>query len=284
MDHGLRSSWTKEQEDKLRKLISENRLTNVEIAKYFGVSGSVVASKLQKMKLNNTTYRKRQTKHKHLRKDALTFFLTHSFAETIAHFNLTASEMKSLFTTAYRDPKLAHLRKDHRVKTSWSFDETMFFLRHAGLQSRAWIAGKLGRGSKDSVKQLASRMSCNTKFMNGFSLRLARELLDDPYLEGIKTKTGPKSKSTDFRYITVPWVVLYSKGKHSKKLPPHILSCLKVLARFQKRIHGTRGVADTVAAIKQNLRKKGSEYDEITGCISKFQSHDRRSAAKEGCV
>lgn len=242
--------WTKAETTELHRLLRERRLNYRQISEVMGKSKNAIAIRALRSGLG-----RRINKHKHRRLAAMEYFLTHSFEQTRKRFRLTASEFKSLQTVSYRDPALSHLRKDSRRHDVWSFDETMFLLRHAGLQERKWIASKLKRGTMHSVKEMTSRLGSNTRYINGLPRRLAEELVGHE-VEGLKTKAGPTAPGVDCRPIIVPWVVLYSEARRSSTISAHFLDALRAMSRFQKRIHGTRGINDTVASIKRGIAKR----------------------------
>jgi hypothetical protein len=256
--------WTPDDERRLRKLLRNKRLFVSEIAGELGRKPHDVRYKLRTMGIDvraraKATGRMGQwnVKHAHLRMKVMTYFLTHSIAETMKKFGLSLTELKSLQTTAYQDEKYDHLRKEYRRHDTWSHRDVLFFLRHAGLQPRLWIALKLRRGgTMHSVKDKVRRFSMNTRYMNGLPQRLARELLGHDDIEGIKVKAGPTGEGVDCRPLLVPWVSLYSKARRTEGFPPHLLGSLRAMSRFQKKVHGTRGILDTIDSIHRILRRK----------------------------
>jgi hypothetical protein len=249
-------SWTTAQDAELLRLAKSGRLFASEIAELVGRTKEAVRYRLRKLGLDLAKRAKASGRmgqwnavHAHVRQRAMRYFLTHSFEDTMKKFKLTKSQLKSLMTASYRDEKCAHLRKDKRRHDVWSFDETMFLLRHAGLQERRWIAARLKRGTMQSVKEMTSRLGSKTRYINGLPKRLAEELIGHQ-VEGFKTKAGPTGPGVDCRPIIVPWVTLYSEARKAVPCPPeHIADVLRAMAQFQRRIHGTRGIADTVESI-----------------------------------
>lgn len=252
-------SWTKQEIKELERLASNKDLFATEIAKKLGRSPGSVRWKLRKIGISPQQRAPRMgkwnAKHAHLREKVMTYFLTHSFDETCKRFDLTRSELKSLQTAAYRDPELSHLRKDKRRKDAWSFDETLFLLQASGLQPRAWIAKQLKRGSMHAVKEMVSRLNTNTRYLNGLPKRLAEEITGHE-IEGFKVKAGPTGPKVDCRPIIVPWVILYSEARRSSRVPAHICDAIGAMAKFQKRIHGTRGIKDTLESIEKIIGKR----------------------------
>lgn len=187
-------------------------------------------------------------RHAHLRKRAMSYFLHHTFDETCQAFGLEKNQLRSLLNIGYTDPKLAHLRKDSRRKDSWTFKETLYLLRASGLQSREWIAKKLKRGTFHSVKENASRLNFTTKYINGLPLKWAQELLQNKDIDYIEKKAPDK--------CFVPWVSLYYYARKDGLVPEHILGLLAVMAKFQKRVHGTTTMHETIERIKNIAGKK----------------------------
>jgi len=252
-------SWSKSDLARLKSLLRNNNLLATEIAEQLGKSPQVTRLKIRELGISPRIRANRSgrlgswnAKHSHLRARAMRYFLTHTFAETMKHFKLSSSELKSLQTVSYRLPEFAGLRKDRRRHDVWTFKETMFLLRHAGLQPRTWIAAKLKRGGMDAVKEMTHRLKSNTRYINGLPRRLAEELLGHE-VGGFKVKAGPTGAGVDCRPIIVPWVILYSEARGSPSIPQHIHDALRAMSRFQKRIHGTRGINDTLASIRRSI-------------------------------
>lgn len=176
------------------------------------------------------------SKYSHLHKDVLTYFLDHTFDETAKHFHLSAGELKSCFTYAYRDKSLTHLRKDTRTKELWTAKEVIQMTKMLGLLKRKDIAIKLGRGhAHHSVKEFwANRGSGETRYINGMSMKWCNELFGIESTEwSLKTKAGPPN----YEHIIVPWAYLWELVRYKRNLPPHIKSCVKAMARFQKWLY-----------------------------------------------
>lgn len=249
--------WKPAEVLELRRLVATRKWTYSEIADQLGRAQESVKQKAGELGLKNPVYLRRKTKHRHLRVSAMEYFLTHSAVETQKRFRLTTSEFKSLMTSGYRDPALAHLRKDTRNHEPWTFQQTMSLLAASGLQQRAWIANRLGRGGMHSVKEMTSRLNMGTRYVNGLPKRLADELVGHSVI-GFKTNAGPDGRwaGVDCRPVLVPWVVIYSEARKSRKVPPHIVAALRAMARFQRRIHGTRSLAATVASIRHIIEGK----------------------------
>lgn len=253
-------TWSKEDDRRLLTIAKNTRLTAVEISERLGRTPEIVRFHMKKLGLSPRDRLVRSgragawnRKHAHLARRAMEYFLDHSFEETMARFGLSKKELRSLQTRAYQRPEFAHLRKDKRRHDVWSFDETMLLLKCAGLQPRQWIAKKLKRGTMQSVKEMVSRLRSNTRYINGLPKRLAEQLVGRD-CTGFKVKAGPTAPGVDCRPIIVPWVIVYSEAKKSGQVPRHLLDALRVMSRFQKRVHGTRGINDTVASVQRVIR------------------------------
>jgi hypothetical protein len=254
-------SWDSADIALLKRLLRNRKLSAVDIAAKMGRTPECLRYKMNQLGYSPAarikaagTMGKWNSKHAHLHKKVLVYFLTHSLEETRKRFSLTASELKSLFTVAYRVPEFKHLRKDRRRHDPWTTDDYLFMLRAAGVQPRSWIARKLKRGSYHAVKDRIKSVGSTTRYINGLPLKLAEELLGKPINDNFKVNAGPHSDHGDFRCRLVPWVVLNSKAKRSK-LPEHLKRGLSVMAKFQMNIHGTKTIKATVQNICNILRK-----------------------------
>lgn len=249
----MKRKWTEAEKRKISEMVRSGTNTYGEIAKVLSCSTVSAISVGRKMGLKNRAYLNRITKHKHLREPAMKFFQTHTFEETRERFGLTKSEFKSLQTVSYRDPKLLKYRKDSRRKDVWSQKEVQTFAKYSGLQPRAWIAKKLKRGTMHSVKELASRLGTDTRYLNGLPERLARII--DPNASGIKTKAGAPGSSGECCHRIVPWVVL-AQSKQMKAVHPEVRAGIKAMAHFQKWIHKTRSAEKTIKALKRAIGER----------------------------
>lgn len=248
--------WTQTEDRELARL-RRAAAPDAAIAAALGRSTAAVMGRRQELGLCGSVGES-NAKHKHLRKAAMTYFVTHSWKETAKHFGLTTNEFKSLMTSGYRDPALLHLRKDTRRHDAWTFAETMTLLRASGLQPRSWIAKRLSRGTKEAVKEQLARLGTGTRHINGIPLSWVHELVGLDIEIGFKVKAGPKGRGCDGRPILVPWVVLdwLMKRLPFLEVPGHLVEAFGAMAHFQKLVHGTRGVDDTMAAIQYILSEE----------------------------
>jgi len=255
-------SWTDAQKKKAIDLFLNTKFNCREISEKVGKTAQDVRWFLNKKghkpseKLRKLgTIGKWNAKHSHLREKAMTYFLTHSFEETQEKFKLKRSELKSLFTVGYRMPEFAHLRKDKRRKDVWSQKETLFLLRNAGIRDRKWIAEKLRRGTMHSVKEACYRLHLSSKYVNGIPEKWVNELLPCLKLKPIKTQAGPKSAYCDFQFKIIPWVMLYDLIKYRKKIPEHLRSAIKAMAKFQHMIYDEKNSQVIINQIKRRARQ-----------------------------
>lgn len=174
-----------------------------------------------------------------------------SVDETLKKFNISKSRFKSICTVLYKKEDLKVFRKDNRKKDVWNIDEKIELLRFCGLKDRNWVANRLGRGTHESVKEELSRIGIGSRYVNGLTksqcnLIFDFEMVPSKYV--IKTDAGPR----DFKFILIPWVVIEDIIlKNRLKIKYEVVKCIKIMSIFQKWIHGTRGVDETVRKIKK---------------------------------
>jgi hypothetical protein len=279
--------WTPKEIAELKRLASSQTLFRREIAEQMGKRQTSVNHMMRKLGLNyrvKERYGEWNAKHNHLREPVMRYFLTHSKEETREHFKLTESELKSIFTIGYRDPKYKHLRKDKRRHDPWTAEELVFLAQNAGVQPRAWISKKLKRGTAESAKEALSRMKVGCRYLNGMPWSWAQEIFDweaaRPLV--IKTKAGPRGTSGHHRravtrYHLIPWTdcerlleagltkPILGKGNCTDrrraqaprlKIAPEIETCIHALAQFQRWIHGKRSCRGVRSQIETALRRR----------------------------
>lgn len=281
MGENLRSGqrWTKDELARIRSLCSSNTLFMKEIAEKLGRPATTVRLKAKELGVWSNPpgrFAEWNRKHVHLRVPAMTYFLTHSFEETAAHFNLTLSEFKSLMAWGYKDPKLKYLRKETRRHDQWTAKELVFLMRHAGVQPREWIAKKLKRGTDEAVKEALSRAGVGARYINGMPRAWAEQIFgDDVCMTAISMKAGPQGLSgrtgqTTSTYQLIPWIqadellkkgrtrLLKGKGRWKPgrrhpmlEVPEEVRIGIRAMAKFQRWIHGVqsgRGVRKRMRA------------------------------------
>ena len=201
--------WDKQKLDELQLLINEG-LTNKEIAEILNTTRAAVTIIVnKKLKIKNQNYILRSTKHKHLQKDVIKFFLSHTAKETQKRFNLTESEFKSCMTYAYKIKSLKSFRKDTRRRDAWSSKEYQFLLQNAGIQSRDWIAKKLKRGGRQGIKDRLESLGVSSKNLNGITASQFRQAFGCEPDFFIQTNAGPPNlKHSTGHFKLVPWVFL----------------------------------------------------------------------------
>lgn len=235
----MRKQWTNEEREKMISLASSGLYTFPEISQLLERNRASIANEARRLGINNQAYMERKTKHKHLREDVMRYFVTHTAEETMKRFSLTQSEFKSVMTIGYRDPKFKNLRKETRRHDSWSTDEFLFLLKHAGIQPRDWIAKKLKRGSYHAVKDRLKLLGVTSRYLNGLTISEYRSLFEKEPREFIQTKAGPKrlfQSATCFKII--PWVSIQKdvEDKHLE-LQDALKKIVSALCMFQTWIH-----------------------------------------------
>lgn len=252
--------WTPTLDRKLLSLLKDEERYLKDIAAEMGLDSKQITYRLRRLGIRRkrpASHGKWNNKHAHLREPLLIYYLTHSAKQCQKKFNLTPSEFISCLTNAYKDPQLAHIRKDTRTHAPWSLNDWLFALQHCGLQELGWISHKMGRSQKSkryAVKEkIASVGGGTTRFLNGMPISWAQELwphinFDD---KAIKTKSGPTGGnfSGNFRFKLIPWVDI-EKIASKQKTPEHIMRCLRAMATFQRFIFQKRD-----RAIKKEIRK-----------------------------
>lgn len=248
-------TWTQNQLAQLQELVQSGNYTYPEIAEKMGRSRSECQQRAEYMGLKNPTYIKRRSKHKHLRKSVLKYYMNHSAKEVQEKFKLTPSEFKSCLTVAYKNPEWAHLRKDQRRKDLWSVQEIKTLLQYSGLKPRNWIGRKLKRGGVHSVKESLSRLKIKSKHLNGMPVGWVETLVGKD-LEGfLKTKAGPNGGDGKdlFCFKIIPWVKLNQMIHDQKQINTEVQSAIRALSRFQAWVYGTKDVARITKMIQDNI-------------------------------
>jgi len=246
--------WPEHREQELRDLVASGVLTYPQIALKFGLNVNQVRTKGQELGLVNGAYMRQKTKHKHLRRALLEFYLTHSAKECQKHFGFTESEFNSCLTVAYQTPDLEHLRKDTRRHDSWTVAESVLLLRRSGVQPRVLIAKRLQRGGVHSVKEQLSRLGTGSKSLNGMPgkwVEAAFPLHTDrlPFIKTLAGPTGGNGGRSDFRFVIVPWVAL--RPLLRCKIDPMLKQYIRIMSTYQRWIYGGRSAESIVRSIKQ---------------------------------
>jgi len=249
------AKWPAEKERELRRLVASQRHTYHEIATLMGIGRNDVATKASALGLSNPVYLRRRTKHKHLRGALLEYYLTHSAKECQEHFGLTPSEFKSCLTVAYRDPKLAHIRKDTRRHDSWSVAESVELLRRSGVQPRLMIARHLSRGGVHAVKEQLYRLGTGSKALNGMPAKWVHAAfpLHCDRLPYVKTSAGPTG-GTGFQFVIVPWVAL--RPLLRCRIDPLLKRYIRIMSSYQRWIFDGRSTASIVRSIGMYAKEK----------------------------
>ena len=252
-------SWTQSELTQLKRLVAKNTLLCTEIADRMGKPVVNVRYMVRKLGLNRPARHRIgewNRKHAHLREKALRYFLTHTFEETRLYLGLTKSELKSVFTYAYKDQSLKHIRKDTRRRDAWTLDETLFLLRHAGIREREWIAKKLNRSCARNIKERMQKWNAATKYLNGMPLSWARTLWPNANLpEPIRTKAGPSGDKGKFRFKLLSWQACLALS-NKYPTPPEVRSGVRAMYKYQCFIYRTKSPAWIRRKINESLRQR----------------------------
>lgn len=241
-------TWTDSDTAKLIRMAQSGRYTYAEIAADMGKQAGAVRHHARTLGLPSRPAPQKigkwNCKHAHLREPVMKYFLKHTWDETRQKFGLTQSELKSLFTVAYRDPKFAHLRKDTRKKDRWTGEELRVIAQNAGILSRLQIAQILGRGNARVIKERLRKFNSGTKYLNGMPLNWAVQLWG-PFVQeySIKTLAGPGGATGNtFCFRIIPWTAC-EKLSVGLKTDENVKRMIRIMATFQRWIHGTKSNA-----------------------------------------
>lgn len=246
-------SWTDEEVSTLKDLASQNKLFMSEIAKELNKDPEVVRWKAHQLGVFSKPKNRMgewNSKHAHLREKVMKYFTKHTFEETADHFGLTRSELRSLLTVSYKDPKLAHIRKDKRRHDAWTAKELLFLNQHAGIKPRAWIAQKLKRGTMESVKESLFRLNTGSRYINGLPERIASIIVQGSPVWSFKTAAGAPGPDGNCHIRCVPWVALEREIK-GKRIPSEYRMSIKAMARFQRWIHNSKSDESLIRKLKR---------------------------------
>jgi hypothetical protein len=194
-------------------------------------------------------------KYADIRKQVMTYFLTHTREETRKRFGLTQSELKSLFTVGYRMLQLKHLRKETRDHSPWTARQLQFLLQHAGLRPRKWILAQLGRGQNVcTIKERLQALGLASRTLQGLTLSQFREAFGrDPefYLQTDAGPDGGLKSSLPTRWKIIPWVWLDQELKARRlKTAPELRMLVAARAQFQEWIFGGRALRKMKRIVK----------------------------------
>ena len=254
--------WEQHEYDLLELLIKEG-LDNYEIAEILGRPRDAIAIKAHRFG-GNPNYLRRKTKTKHLRADVLRFFQNHTLEETRKRFGLTPSELKSVFTIAYRMPELRHIRKDKRRRDAWSGEELRFMLMNVGLIPRETIAKKLNRGSFHAVKDKLDALNIGAQNLNGLTISKFRILFGREPDFFLQTVAGPKRaglsgghrKPPSF-YKLVPWTWIRDEVAAGRlEAPEAYRKMIEAMATFQDWVFQGDALAKMQTIVKRAAREE----------------------------
>lgn len=248
-----RQDFTPEEKKILVKLVAKG-LTYPEIAKEMNRSRNSVCLAGQRLGIVNDNYMKRKTKHKHLREPAMKYFLNHSLEETQKKFNLTRSEIKSLFTVGYRDPELKHLRKDTRRHDHFTETELRTILKFSGILNRQQISEIIGRDGARVIKEKLSHLKISSRNVNGINITQFTIAFGKRPFRYVQGNAGPATGGKNPNHFgIVLWVdlleMIESKDITASKV---LVQVTKVMALFQEWVWGTK---DVYRKMNQELRR-----------------------------
>lgn len=211
------------------QLIKDGK-TNPEIATIMGRSSASVNLLACRHFGGNPNYRKQKTKHAHLRAALLLFRLNHTDKETMEHFGLSAREMKSCLTYAYRLKEYSHLRKDTRNKNKWTTDEIITMLKYSGILQRGKIGKIINRGSERVIKEKLSHLGVSSRNINGVNLTQFRKMFGFEPEYQIRGEAGPGSfGSRRNKFAIVPWKYV----RECYEAYPHDKTMLKIFQSYE---------------------------------------------------
>ena len=235
-------AWKQAEVDQLRSLAASGDLFYTEIAAQLNRPVQSVRWKARQLGLGqggSERVGQWNSKHRHLRREVMEYFVTHSAEETRLEFGLSDSEFKSLTTICYRLPEYAHLRKEVRTHNRWTVDELLFLLRHSGLQQREWIAEKIQRGSRRVIKEKLQSLGINSKTLNGMTIGRFRDVFGIRPAAAIAGKGGPGRSGLPTFFRIVPWVVVEAELERGTITAPEAFGIVvRSMAAFQRWIHG----------------------------------------------
>lgn len=231
---------------KIAELIAQGK-SNPEIAKLTGHTRAKVACFVQKFLGGNPNYIRKRTKHKHLREEVMTYFLSHSAEESAAHFKLTISEFRSLMTVGYQCPEFSHLRKETRRHDKFTSNELVTILKYSGILSRQMISEIIKRDGARVIKEKLAHLKIASRNINGMNLTLFQKTFRTEPPRSLKTLAGPeKGNGSHFRialWVDIEeWMILGIIPSH-----PLMLKYVESMAMFQRWIWGTDRVAENIS-------------------------------------
>ena len=215
-------------------------MTYPEISKATGIPVNNIRASMQKRGFKNQNYQKTINKHSHLREKAMTFFLTNTFEETRKKFKLTQSEMKSLFTLAYRMDELKHLRKDTRRRDKWSPEEIRTMLMWSGILPRKEIALMINRGNERVIKEKLSLLGISSRNVNGMNICQFRKTFGNVPVRLVRTRAGPLS---NFHFSIILWIDI-KEMIDCNQIAPSKTFCevVEIMSMFQKFVWGNKNI------------------------------------------
>lgn len=242
-----RVNWA-ERDAEIIPLLKQ-KLPYPEIARRMGLTPPTVQLRAKRLGMLNGG--KFMRKHEHLRGAVFRYFMKHSWDETREHFDLTQSELKSIFTVGYRDGRYKHLRKDKRRKDPVSVGQYKTMLRYSGYLPRVSLAQRSGRGASfHAVKERLQGLGVTRPMMlGGLPVTIARSVLGPeiderlPFITGI---AGPRI----MKFSLCPWVEVSAYVKRRRNVDPLFKKYASIMAKFQRWIWDGRSNDSIKRSIK----------------------------------
>lgn len=240
-----RRVFTKQDRDTIRSMIKDGA-TYPEIARALGRSASTIATEARSLGLSsrkNYFIRRGSYCSKTTLDRIFGLYQSRTRSEVADVTGLSISQVSHALDVGYK--RFGYQIKDKRRHDEWNTEELLTLLRYSGLQERTWIAKKLDRGTMHSVKEVLTRMSSSSRYLNGLPEKLAVELLNIP-LDSVKTSAGAPGPKGNCKTKMVPWVVMSAMIKrHHLKLAPAVIAGIEALSKFQMKVHGCRNEFET---------------------------------------
>jgi hypothetical protein len=240
-----RRNFTKQENTQIKAMIRKGMLYH-EIAKHLDRPRGSIAVQCRKLGLSSQkNYFKRKGGYYHRIEEIYDLYKTRTAAEVAEETGLKTSQVRSALLRAIKVNPSRYKTKDKRRRDTWSAEELITLLQYSGLQERGWIAKKLNRGTHHAVKEVMSRMSSSTRYINGLPLMLAEQLIGET-LDSVKTSAGAPGSRGNCRPKLVPWVVMAAVIKKRKlSLKPTVIAGIEAMASFQMEVHGCKSLYET---------------------------------------
>lgn len=198
--------YTKEEISLIQRYIRQG-LTNVEIQKKIKHRSIHSVSLFIGRKLGGNKNYIKKGKHRNNYLALKKYFYNHTAEETRKHFGYTKSEFKSCLTYSYKlFPDF--YEKCPEKKLNWNDWQLQTMLKLCGIISRDEIAKIIKKPQERTIKEKLMNLGVASRNINGITFDGYLNLFGVQPRYYIKTLAGPRSKTTDFCFIIVPWSVI----------------------------------------------------------------------------